>query len=197
MGFFATEQTGIAVNGILYSHTSEGAHQLGLQLYGITVCAGWSAVVSYLLLQFLDYTVGLRVTEKEEDDGLDVSLHGETIILKRDDAELQRIHTVTTTRARASSPEGSDGSGSSSGSGGRGTPVPVRSDVGTSAELYEQAAGRALEPLQHTRSHSVHHQRREAVGLSTPSEAELTEYKTGEMPLALQHDTASKTVTFA
>jgi len=36
-------------------------------------------VVSYLLLKLIDLTIGLRVAEDQEREGLDISLHGESL----------------------------------------------------------------------------------------------------------------------
>jgi Amt family ammonium transporter len=83
LGFFANDEIA-PVNGIFYSNNSSGGHQLGLQLYGIVVCAGWSLFMSTVLLLAIDHTIGLRVSEQEEDEGLDLNLHGETIILERE-----------------------------------------------------------------------------------------------------------------
>ena len=38
----------------------------------------WSGVISFILYKGIDLTIGLRVTEERERDGLDVSEHGET-----------------------------------------------------------------------------------------------------------------------
>jgi Amt family ammonium transporter len=38
----------------------------------------WSGVVSYIAYKLVDLVVGLRVTEEEEREGLDISSHGET-----------------------------------------------------------------------------------------------------------------------
>jgi Amt family ammonium transporter len=35
--------------------------------------------VSFILLKVIDMTIGLRVTEDEEREGLDISQHGESI----------------------------------------------------------------------------------------------------------------------
>lgn len=77
IGFFATDQWTGKLKGVFYGG---GGKQLSYQVYGIVVTAAWSAVVSYLLLIFVDKTMGLRVTEDEEEAGLDSSLHGETIV---------------------------------------------------------------------------------------------------------------------
>jgi len=38
----------------------------------------WSGVVSYLAYKIVDMTIGLRVSEEEEREGLDISAHGES-----------------------------------------------------------------------------------------------------------------------
>ena len=48
------------------------------QLVGTLVVIGWSALVSFIILLGLKLTIGLRVTEEQEFEGLDVSLHGES-----------------------------------------------------------------------------------------------------------------------
>jgi len=55
--------------------------QVGIQIYAIVVVAGWSFVVSSLILLALKYTMGLRVPESYEIDGLDISEHGETMFM--------------------------------------------------------------------------------------------------------------------
>jgi len=39
----------------------------------------YSGVVSFVLLKVIDMVMGLRVTEEEEREGLDVTLHGEHV----------------------------------------------------------------------------------------------------------------------
>lgn len=81
-GFFATDQVaGGTINGLFYTNTKDGGHQLGVQIYAIVVVAGWSAFMTFVILKALDLTIGLRISEKDEEDGLDSSLHGETIIV--------------------------------------------------------------------------------------------------------------------
>jgi ammonium transporter, Amt family len=43
---------------------------------GVTVI--WSGVVAFVAYKIADLTVGLRVPEDEEREGLDISAHGET-----------------------------------------------------------------------------------------------------------------------
>jgi ammonium transporter, Amt family len=38
----------------------------------------WSSVVAFIAYKLVDMVVGLRVTEEEEREGLDISSHGET-----------------------------------------------------------------------------------------------------------------------
>ncbi|MBF0160313.1 MAG: ammonium transporter, partial [Magnetococcales bacterium] len=51
--------------------------QFGVQLLGVVAVIGWSVVASYLIFKAIDRLVGLRVTEEEEVDGLDLALHDE------------------------------------------------------------------------------------------------------------------------
>ena len=48
------------------------------QLIGTGAVIAWSAIVSFIILFGLKVTLGLRVTDEEEYEGLDVSLHGES-----------------------------------------------------------------------------------------------------------------------
>ncbi|MGU7773927.1 ammonium transporter [Burkholderia sp. MR1-5-21] len=50
-----------------------------LQLKGVVITLVYSGVLSFILLKLIDLTIGLRVTEEEEREGLDVILHGEAI----------------------------------------------------------------------------------------------------------------------
>ena len=38
----------------------------------------WSGVVSLVAYKIVDLTIGLRVTEEDEREGLDITSHGET-----------------------------------------------------------------------------------------------------------------------
>jgi Amt family ammonium transporter len=42
---------------------------------GLTVI--WSGVVAFIAYKLVDLTIGLRVSEEEEREGLDVTSHGE------------------------------------------------------------------------------------------------------------------------
>jgi Amt family ammonium transporter len=49
------------------------------QLWGVGTTLIYGFTVSYILLKVIDMTIGLRVTEDEEREGLDISQHGESI----------------------------------------------------------------------------------------------------------------------
>ena len=57
--------------------TSIGA-QFGAQLIGVLSVSAWSIFASVIILLGLRATIGLRVSEAEEIEGLDTSSHGET-----------------------------------------------------------------------------------------------------------------------
>jgi len=62
--------------------TSADAYSIGAQVLvqakavGVTIL--WSGIVSLVAYKLVDMTIGLRVTEEEEREGLDISSHGET-----------------------------------------------------------------------------------------------------------------------
>jgi Amt family ammonium transporter len=51
--------------------------QLWIQFKGVCVTAVWSGVVAFIAYKLVDLTIGLRVSEEEEREGLDVTSHGE------------------------------------------------------------------------------------------------------------------------
>jgi Amt family ammonium transporter len=50
-----------------------------IQLKGVATTVGYSFLVSFVILKIIDMTMGLRVAEEQEREGLDISLHGESI----------------------------------------------------------------------------------------------------------------------
>jgi Amt family ammonium transporter len=52
--------------------------QVLIQLEAVITTIVWSGVVSFIGFKVVDMVVGLRVTEEEEREGLDISSHGET-----------------------------------------------------------------------------------------------------------------------
>jgi ammonium transporter, Amt family len=53
------------------------ATQLIAQLKGVGLTIVWSGVVAFVAYKLVDWTIGLRVTEEVEREGLDTTLHGE------------------------------------------------------------------------------------------------------------------------
>ncbi len=51
-------------------------HQLGVQLLGVVVVMVWGFVMSYGAAKLIQRTVGLRVSAAEEEEGLDMAMHG-------------------------------------------------------------------------------------------------------------------------
>jgi ammonium transporter, Amt family len=52
--------------------------QVLIQAKAVLITVVWSAVVSYISFKLVDLTIGLRVKEEEEREGLDISSHGES-----------------------------------------------------------------------------------------------------------------------
>ena len=52
--------------------------QMWVQLKGVLITIAWSGIVSFIAYKVVDLTVGLRVTEDEEREGLDITSHGES-----------------------------------------------------------------------------------------------------------------------
>ncbi len=54
------------------------ASQLFVQAEGVVITMVWSSIVAFIVYKIVDMTVGLRVSEEQEREGLDISSHGET-----------------------------------------------------------------------------------------------------------------------
>ena len=80
-GVLGTILTGVFASPMLggsgFSVVSDIGQQLSLQLLGIGVVAAWCALMTWVLLKVIGATVGLRVSEEQESEGLDLSSHGE------------------------------------------------------------------------------------------------------------------------
>ena len=51
--------------------------QLGIQAFGIAVAAAFAFVVSLAIFKIIDKTIGLKVSDEEEEAGLDITQHAE------------------------------------------------------------------------------------------------------------------------
>ena len=74
-GLFATKAINDAGNnGLFFGNPG----LIGIQALTIAVTWVYAFVVTLILLKILDWTMGLRVTEEDEESGLDLSQHSET-----------------------------------------------------------------------------------------------------------------------
>jgi ammonium transporter, Amt family len=80
-GIIGTILTGVFVSaplgGVGYAAGMTSSHQVGVQALAVVAVGAWCAALTWLLLKVIDATLGLRVTEEQESEGLDLSLHGE------------------------------------------------------------------------------------------------------------------------
>jgi Amt family ammonium transporter len=51
--------------------------QLWIQFKAVVLVCVWTAVVAFVAFKIADLIVGLRVSEEEEREGLDINSHGE------------------------------------------------------------------------------------------------------------------------
>ena len=73
-GVFAAQSLGGA--GFADGITSIGG-QLGAQFTGVIATIIYTAIASLIILKVVDAIIGLRVSEEEETEGLDIALHDE------------------------------------------------------------------------------------------------------------------------
>ncbi|MGB5942622.1 MAG: ammonium transporter [Leeuwenhoekiella sp.] len=76
-GFLGTVLVGVFATdgGLLYGG---GVGMLGVQFLGSISMIGWAVLATFIVLFIIKSTIGLRVTEKEELEGLDIHEHGTT-----------------------------------------------------------------------------------------------------------------------
>jgi ammonium transporter, Amt family len=71
---------GALLTGVFVSKEISGVEgSVLIQLKGVAVTVIYGFAASFVILQIIDKTIGLRVTEEQEREGLDISLHGESI----------------------------------------------------------------------------------------------------------------------
>ena len=73
-GVFAVEAIG-GTAGLLEGNFA----QVWIQIYGIIATIVWCAVATFVIMMVLKFTIGIRVPEPVEVEGLDVNLHGEVV----------------------------------------------------------------------------------------------------------------------
>jgi len=69
-GYFAVESIG---------GTAGSMAQVVTQIEGVAITIAYTAIGTYIILKVLDLVMGLRVTEEQEREGLDIALHGERV----------------------------------------------------------------------------------------------------------------------
>jgi Amt family ammonium transporter len=73
-GVFAIEQYG-GTAGLIEGNVA----QVFNQIEGVAIVFIYDAIVSLIILQVINLTIGLRVSKDVETEGLDISLHGEVV----------------------------------------------------------------------------------------------------------------------
>ena len=79
-GTWGALATGLFV-GVGFSALPDGVgrlEQVGIQLIGIGATWVWAFILTAVILFALKYTIGIRVSEEDEEAGLDISEHAET-----------------------------------------------------------------------------------------------------------------------
>ena len=71
---------GALLTGVFVSKEISGVEgSFWIQLKGVAVTVAYALTASFIILKIIDVTMGLRVTEEQEREGLDISLHGESV----------------------------------------------------------------------------------------------------------------------
>ena len=83
-GFVGAILTGVFAVEVIGGEGKKGlidgnAGQVLTQLWGTLVVVAWCAIATFIILKVVDALIGLRVTNEEEVEGLDINLHGETV----------------------------------------------------------------------------------------------------------------------
>jgi len=73
-GVFAVEAIG-GKSGLIEGNFA----QVPIQIYGVLATIAWCAIATFVILMLLKFTIGIRVSEAAEVEGLDVALHGESV----------------------------------------------------------------------------------------------------------------------
>ncbi len=80
-GVLGTVLTGIFMasrfGGVGYAAGMTPVRQVEVQILGVVAAAIWCGLATYVILKLLQATLGLRVSEDHEREGLDLSQHGE------------------------------------------------------------------------------------------------------------------------
>jgi Amt family ammonium transporter len=73
-GLFASKAVNPAgSDGLFFGN----AGQLGVQVVSVLATMGFAFVMTLLILKVVDWVAGVRVTDEEEEKGMDISMHDE------------------------------------------------------------------------------------------------------------------------
>ncbi len=78
-GLIGALLTGVFADASINTLSKAGIGQVLIQAEGCLATIVWSGVMTFVILMVCKYTTGLRVTEEEELEGLDMALHGEAL----------------------------------------------------------------------------------------------------------------------
>jgi Amt family ammonium transporter len=76
-GVFATKEINDLLNGKALGWADGNAGQVANQAIGCAIAAGLAIVGTFIILKICDAIIGVRASEDEEIEGLDLSMHGE------------------------------------------------------------------------------------------------------------------------
>jgi Amt family ammonium transporter len=75
-GAFASNAINSSAKGWLIDGN---AHQMLIQFYDVACVFIYCGIGTFVILKVIDWTIGLRVSQEVEVEGLDINLHGETV----------------------------------------------------------------------------------------------------------------------
>ncbi|HEX4199072.1 MAG TPA: ammonium transporter [Caulobacteraceae bacterium] len=75
-GVLARNSINSVAHGWIYDHNP---HQMILQLEDVGATFFYCGIMTFIILAVLKYTIGIRVSEEVEVEGLDINLHGEVV----------------------------------------------------------------------------------------------------------------------
>ena len=75
-GVFASNAINSSSKGWFIDHNP---HQMVLQFEDVGATFFYCLIMSFIILAVLKYTIGIRVSEEVEEEGLDINLHGEIV----------------------------------------------------------------------------------------------------------------------
>ena len=80
-GILGTFMAGVFVasslGGAGYAEGMNMGSQVGVQLVGIVATVLWTAIITFVILKVVDAILGLRVSDEQETEGLDITQHDE------------------------------------------------------------------------------------------------------------------------